>query len=435
MKSFSVHGVFMLLTILAALTSCTPNPPELIAPVDGSVNTPQAPDLKWNPSEKATSYELEILADSGVIMNEKGIKTESYTVQPGRLFPFSVYYWRVKASNFAGTSDWSEKRSFVTLAISGDAFSFLSENDSDGDGISDEIENNLLRTDPNKKTLFVRPKKEIEPNQFVYWSEFIELFSGGKPGFANIPPFAEAGIEIVVIGNDDPRFPYEPMRRFEYNPARDPNQPPCNILEIIYSIGIFCSYGAHHSGHTFFTGNVWSWDTLGYTLKSSSNRRFSLPRIYSLAIDNYLREGAYHEINIDRDADLLDCVSGNCDKRSPMNLNDLEQGPPYTQNPDETAEFNKIFFDDRGKITLIGTTGKKYTRDEVLKRVIVHEMGHAILSGDIRDHCDNPTCIMYQWTESWETLDFGLAAANHCQHEPGGRQDIRAKGVIYNTID
>jgi hypothetical protein len=431
-KSFSAPALFIFITIAAVLTSCAPKPPELISPVDGSTNTSQTPDLKWSSSKWANSYELEVSADSGVVYSAKGLKTSHCPVPSGKLSSSAFYSWRVRAFGFTGKSEWSENWSFKTLSVSGNPFAFLSENDSDGDGIPDEIENNLLKTDPVRKTLFVRPKKETATNQFVYWGEFIQLFPDARPGFANIPPFSRAGIEIVVIGNDDPGFPYEPMQNFHYDPAQDPNKPPCNILELIYSTGTFCPYGAHYSGHTFFTGNVWSWDTLGYTIKSSSTHRYFLPSIYSLAIDRYLREGAYEEISTETEASRLDCSSGNCNKRSPMNLNDLEQGPPYRQDPDRTAEFNDISFDGSGKITFIGKPGKRYRLEEVLKRVIIHEMGHAILSADSQDHCDNPKCIMHRWTENWEPLDFGPAAIS-CQHTRGGSRDIRANGVIYNT--
>ncbi len=100
--------------------------------------------------------------------------------------------------------------------------------------------------------------------------------------------------------------------------------------------------------------------------------------------------------------------------------------------PDATAEFNQITFAADMKITAVGARGTGFTREEVLRRTIVHEMGHALLAASENDHCANPDCIMYGNVVDWRPLDFGDVGA--CTHSPGGSKDIRAKGVVHNRV-
>ena len=76
----------------------------------------------------------------------------------------------------------------------------------------------------------------------------------------------------------------------------------------------------------------------------------------------------------------------------------------------------------------------------VLRRTIVHELGHAILAGasppegseetyDPYQHCIySGECIMSERTSGWELHPFGSTdALNGCEHSPGGIYDIRDK--------
>ena len=122
--------------------------------------------------------------------------------------------------------------------------------DSDCDGIPDnyeDINNNGIvdtgETDPDLKTLFVRPNQWGDPTwigffrNVNYWPKFLEFFPNPtRPGFAEIPALTEAGIEVVVIG--DPRHlntgGYGPWGNFEYDPASDTTRPYCDIMEVLY---------------------------------------------------------------------------------------------------------------------------------------------------------------------------------------------------------
>ena len=68
-------------------------------------------------SSGATSYRVQVSTNSGftsTLVDQGGITATSYGVSG--LSPSTLYYWRVNATNSAGTSSWSSARSFTTLA-------------------------------------------------------------------------------------------------------------------------------------------------------------------------------------------------------------------------------------------------------------------------------------------------------------------------------
>ncbi len=450
-------ATILLVAILATLVSCKPSPPTLVSPTDGSINTVLNPSLKWNPSEGAKSYGLEISTDSGIVISLSGINTPGYGVPIGRLLNSAVYSWRVNARSFWGTSEWSDKWTFTIQC----------EADDDNDGIPNEVEVNVLHTNPNKKTLFVKPSK-MTSNGKEYWRDFVEvLFPQNGPngrviGYAEISPFTDTDIEVIVIGDDHEGHPYPPMRNYNYDPAQDPNRPPCDILEIVLEAraGAYCDVDIgtqikDPKGHTYFAyfayfataaKGTWSWDTKGYT-KSGQNtgqfKSYGNPWVYQYPLDNYFEEGAYKRIAENEAVvpplqtvdPMIVCTGQDCGKstnnRSPMSLGPVIQGPsgPDYGPPDGKVEFNEISFHNDGRIEKIGQPnqpnpkGKEYDKNTVLKRTIVHEMGHAVSNN--YGHCSNPNCIMYEATVDWEMHPFGTGSCNH-------RDLIRAG--IYNKV-
>jgi hypothetical protein len=325
----------------------------------------------------------------------------------------------------------------------------VSANDADDDGISDETEKEVLHTNKEMKTLFVRPKT-IEGYQYVYWYGFRNLYPGSPAGFADIPAFKDAGIEISVIG--DAGHPYAPMRDFGYDPANDPNQPACDILEVFYlprynsqGDGIYCTYGHHNYGHTYFydQGATWYWDTKGYVPNDQTSSHYQkyqyfTPLIYPFPLDRYFAEGAYSRILANENPNqTTDCGLNQCYDThfsSPLNLNSSD---PVQGHPDATVEFNEITFNSADKkINFVGTSGTPYDRNQVLRRTIVHEIGHALLAASEYDHCNDPQCIMFGGVEDWEPWGFGPPSSTNriCTHSPDQLKDIRAPGVIHNRI-
>jgi tripartite motif-containing protein 71 len=337
----------------------------------------------------------------------------------------------VSAMDAAGNALSGDTHSFMTEAQSGNPWD--PAGDDDADDIPNGVERDLLKTDLAKKTLFIRPKM-WSGSQFVYWPGFKDLFPDARgAGFADIPAFTNAGIEISVIG--DPGHPYAPMSAFSYDPATDANHPPCDIVEIVYMPdNAYCSQGSYNFGHTYFftSSAAWYWDTKGYVPNAPTAYNYFTAYIYPLAVDTYLTEGAYPSISDNAEPiTTLDCGLNQCYETthaSPLNLNAVN---PTTGTPDATVEFNEIVFDVDKNITFVGATGTEYDRNAVMRRTIAHELGHTLMAASENDHCSEPQCIMYNSTADWEMRDFGPGSS--CIHSPGGSKDIRSKGVVHNS--
>jgi len=443
-------------------------------PQDNDTVTTLTPTLRWLAVPDADAYQIKIYK---VTHSEPDLRIADeiaeakYDVSYGKLLYFNRYKWKVRAVK-AGPgaleySPWSLEQFFKVLP----PFHCDPQKDHDCDGIPDFMELEYLKTDPAWRTLFVRPKKKVGENEFVRWENFLALFPGSSHGIAKIPAFMEARIEVVVIGAPDNR--YAPMRAWDYDPAADdldPHkegvQPPCcDIMEIICEqADAFYEFDKAHAGHTYlmesFTPGayVWTWSTKGYT-GGGRHHGYGIPVVYPLPLDKYFQEGAYRVIEAGREPvrdssgnPVTDCshdpaCDGDdpqqcCSHCSPMNLR-FAQGAAfnsfYDGLPDETVEFNEIAFDYDGKIAAFTGLGRQYTKNEVLARTIVHEMGHALLSATNDEHCPNPCCIMHRNTLDWKQLHFGPpcpGGANGmiaCEHSPGGCKDIRQPGVIHNT--
>lgn len=469
--------IYLLAGIIATNPiACAKPAPKLIEPCEGD-SIPIEVLLKWEDLSTSNDYTIQIFHQDGHTVISESTTDTHYQVPNGTLSYSTFYSWRVKSSGTLGESDWTDLWSFHTQPVYGNPYESTEEDD-DNDGIPNHIEEDLLGTNPMQKTLFIRPIKEKEivaafslpeemdkdtcENYYEYWDSFYtDLFPGSRDGRANIPAFIEAEIEVMVIGAPD--HPYPPMKdNFCYNPAEDDNAPPCDIMAVVlkrrgegnYPVYCIPANDKDYRGHTYFkadytvgasnNASTWVWGTKGYTSSSEKSYKYRIPLVYTYPLENYFEEGAYEEIEVDQMAGTIDCKMNSqaCNKRSSMNLNrnDPYPNPPYTLNPDDTVEFNEIEFNSDAKITNIQNRGEEYKKIEVMARTVVHEMGHALLSAQNEDHCQNPCCIMYQFTINWDQQYFGPQCnipesgtdPFSCQHSIGGGQDIRNDGVIYN---
>ncbi len=101
----------------AALTA--PAVPTLAAPTNGATGEPTSPTLSWNSAARATSYGVEVSISSTfatTLLDQTGLT--GLTLVVPSLTPGTSYYWRVDASDAAGTSAYSAARSF-TIAAAG----------------------------------------------------------------------------------------------------------------------------------------------------------------------------------------------------------------------------------------------------------------------------------------------------------------------------
>ena len=100
-------------------TTAFPLPPLLASPADGESDVPLDTVLSWYKNDVATSYRIQLAQASTfteALMTLDTVVTDTF-VTVHNLEPFSRkwYYWRVKAMNEYGQSDWSETYMFRTI--------------------------------------------------------------------------------------------------------------------------------------------------------------------------------------------------------------------------------------------------------------------------------------------------------------------------------
>jgi hypothetical protein len=118
-----------------------PDVPVLASPVDGATNVSTKPLLEWNQTSRADDYRLQVSSDTAfndLILDISDIDSISYQVV-NEFNAFTAYFWRVKAGNVGGESDWSHEFSFTT----GEAFPVAPTLVSPSNGGTD-VENALM---------------------------------------------------------------------------------------------------------------------------------------------------------------------------------------------------------------------------------------------------------------------------------------------------
>lgn len=97
-----------------------PSVPVLTSPANGAVVSSLTPTVSWNPSENnAVTYHLQVdtAADfpSSSVVDDNSLTATSFTLPT--LTNCIVYFWRVSATNSAGTSAFSSVRSFQAPSV------------------------------------------------------------------------------------------------------------------------------------------------------------------------------------------------------------------------------------------------------------------------------------------------------------------------------
>lgn len=95
--------------------SILPSIPALLFPANNSANQPRNPQLRWNSSNYAYYYHYQIATDSyfgNVVEQNDSLQGTQIITQ--LLAPNTRYYWRVRAGNPAGYSNFTTIRSFTT---------------------------------------------------------------------------------------------------------------------------------------------------------------------------------------------------------------------------------------------------------------------------------------------------------------------------------
>lgn len=91
-----------------------PSTPNLITPDNGATDVSTNPMLEWEEVEIAESYDFQIALDENfgqMIVNQSNVTSTHYQ---GNFDEYTTHYWRVRARNKGGESDWSEVWNFTT---------------------------------------------------------------------------------------------------------------------------------------------------------------------------------------------------------------------------------------------------------------------------------------------------------------------------------
>ncbi|MDZ7773212.1 MAG: zinc-dependent metalloprotease family protein [Balneolaceae bacterium] len=95
------------------------SPPENVTtsgPVDGSIQVDIRPNLQWQSSERAAEYDVQVaLEDDFSEPVISGTSAATSFMSEESLEFATEYYWRVRAVNEGGTSDWTAPQGFTTL--------------------------------------------------------------------------------------------------------------------------------------------------------------------------------------------------------------------------------------------------------------------------------------------------------------------------------
>jgi photosystem II stability/assembly factor-like uncharacterized protein len=95
-----------------------PGAPLLISPPNNDTGVTTTPVLDWNDVQFAQTYRVQLSSDSTfgtTIINIGGLTSSHYNVPGGFLSNNTRYFWRVNATNSAGTGPWSATWNFRTV--------------------------------------------------------------------------------------------------------------------------------------------------------------------------------------------------------------------------------------------------------------------------------------------------------------------------------
>ncbi len=92
-----------------------PEPVALSSPADNEGQVSTNVNLSWEASERATNYRVEISTEQDFSQTSiQGASSETNFTVPAPLEFATIYYWRVKAVNIGGESEWSPVGTFTT---------------------------------------------------------------------------------------------------------------------------------------------------------------------------------------------------------------------------------------------------------------------------------------------------------------------------------
>jgi hypothetical protein len=152
-----------------------PNRISLTNPSNGEENLDFTLTLEWEEDANASSYEVEISDDNGII-ESKVRNTNNYVLK--NLKPGTTYYWKVMGKNSAGDGPWSYEWRFTTKPIAPTAQVTLLEPEDDAKDLETDIyfrwneieqasEYHIQILDENDSIFKEYPNVEPEEDEYV----------------------------------------------------------------------------------------------------------------------------------------------------------------------------------------------------------------------------------------------------------------------------
>lgn len=191
-----------------------PAAPNLIGPENGATHVSTTATLEWESPENADHYDFQIALDEGFnnkIVDQTNVTSTSYQ---GNFDGYTIYFWRVRAENQGGDSEWSEPWSFTT------------EPDENVLSILAPSKKELLKGSQNYNIRWKSTNKinevtlEYSTNTGETWTvidDAVDASSGTNSW--TIPDTSSVNARIKITDNDNPDFYSisEPFLLYPYN--------------------------------------------------------------------------------------------------------------------------------------------------------------------------------------------------------------------------
>jgi parallel beta-helix repeat protein len=177
-------------------------PPTLLAPADNMKKAPIDPILIWKKLPRAQKYSLAVSLTptfSSLVVTDTSVVDTSKAIGPLQFG--TTYYWRVCAKNVGATSDWSQTRSFTTIAATplGPAY-YVSPNGNDSDPGSESLPWKTLAKAASMATAGVT----VFIKQGTYNERLVPVYSGTADGPITFTCYPGDSVTIDGNGMKDP---------------------------------------------------------------------------------------------------------------------------------------------------------------------------------------------------------------------------------------
>jgi hypothetical protein len=113
---FQPNGIYRVSSLTAYMP---PQVPVLRTPENNAIDLPTDVRFEWSEISTADTYRFQLgttATFSNPLVDEESLQEASYTVN--QLLYSRRYYWRVRAQNYGGLSEWSQVFTFTTLQLS-----------------------------------------------------------------------------------------------------------------------------------------------------------------------------------------------------------------------------------------------------------------------------------------------------------------------------